>query len=337
MPQAAGHNSVQAKRPVKGRFAPSPTGRMHAGNIYAALVAWLVAKAQGGSMVLRIEDLDRQRSRSEYADLVQRDFERLGLFWDEGPYYQSCRNDAYRSAYEQLEGSGLVYPCFCSRADLKAASAPHAGEGSVYAGTCRGLSAPQRATRLQEVLNEGRPGPAFRFNTGRAEAEAQCERGFSFTDLIQGPQRQVPSATSGDFVLKRADGMFAYQLAVVVDDAEQGVTSVTRGVDLLSSCGSQMLLQRVLGFSHPEYCHVPLLVAPDGRRLAKRNKDAGMEQLLCEYSTPKGVLGHVAYVAGLQEEDAPASPNDLLPSFKELVLRGELSQTYGQIESIDWR
>ncbi|MFR4999028.1 MAG: tRNA glutamyl-Q(34) synthetase GluQRS [Slackia sp.] len=234
-------------RPVKGRFAPSPTGRMHAGNIFAALMAWLVAKSQGGTVVLRIEDLDKERSKPHFIDAVQRDFEALGLFWDEGPYFQHDRDEAYQAAFDELCGRGLVYPCFCTRADLHAASAPHHGEKLVYPGTCRRLSEAQKAKRRQT-----RP-PAYRLIVP--------DEDFSFRDEIQGEYTQNLERDCGDFLIRRSDGAFAYQLAVVVDDAEQGITSVVRGVDLLCSTPQQIYLQTLLGAEHPAYAHVPLIVA----------------------------------------------------------------------------
>ncbi len=293
---------VCAKGPVKGRFAPSPTGRMHAGNIYASLMAWLVAKSQGGTMLLRIEDLDRERSKPAFADQIMRDYEMLGLAWDEGPVYQHDREEAYRQAFEALRGKGLVYPCFCSRADLHAASAPHRGEKLVYAGTCRGLSDAQ--VRLCEA--EGRR-PAYRV--------AVPSETIRFDDAVQGPYEQRLDRDCGDFLIKRSDGAFAYQLAVVVDDASGGVTSVVRGMDLLCSTPQQVYLQRLLGFAQPRYAHIPLLVAQRDRRLSKRDRDASLDELLAKYGSPQAVLGHIAYVAGLQPADEPALPEQLLKGF----------------------
>ena len=275
---------------------------MHAGNIYASLMAWLVAKSQGGSMLLRIEDLDRDRSKPAFAEQVMRDYEMLGLTWDEGPVYQHDREEAYRQAFEELRGKGLVYPCFCSRADLHAASAPHRGEKLVYAGTCRGLSEAQ--AQLRE--DAGRR-PAYRV---AVPAEA-----IRFDDAVQGPYEQQLDCDCGDFLVKRSDGAFAYQLAVVVDDAEGGVTSVVRGMDLLCSTPQQIYLQRLFGFKQPHYAHIPLLVAQRDRRLSKRDRDASLDELLAKYGTPQGVLGHIAYVAGLQPADEPATPERLLEGF----------------------
>ena len=287
--------------PVVGRFAPSPTGRMHAGNIYAALIAWLVAKSQGGHMVLRIEDLDRERSKSVYIDQIQRDFETLGLFWDEGPYFQHDRDEAYAEAFGRLEARGLLYPCFCTRADLHAASAPHRGEKLVYAGTCRHLSDAEVEARWAA----GRT-PGWRV--------AVDSRTIAFEDLVQGTYAQKLDRDCGDFLIRRSDGVYAYQLAVVTDDAEAGVTQIVRGRDLLSSTPRQIYLQRLLGLPTPEYYHVPLLVAPDGRRLSKREHDLDMGALR-ERCTPEELLGCLAQLSGLRPTAEPVTAGELAAVF----------------------
>ena len=305
--------------PVVGRFAPSPTGRMHAGNIFAALMAWLIAKSQGGRIVLRIEDLDRQRSRREYIDSVQADFELLGLTWDDGPYFQQGREEAYRAAYQALKDRGLVYPCFCSRADLHAASAPHRGEKLVYPGTCRSLTPEERARRAADK------DPAVRI--------VVPHRTYPLVDQIQGPYRQMLDEECGDFLIRRSDGAFAYQLAVVVDDAEQGVTSVVRGMDLLCSTPQQLYLQDLLGLPHPVYAHVPLLVSEKDRRLSKRDHDASLEALLARFGTPEGVIGHIAWLTGIRDEDEPATPEQLLGGFE--VTR--VAERFPDLVQIRWR
>lgn len=296
--EAAAHTAA----PVIGRFAPSPTGRMHAGNIFCALVAWLVAKSQGGRMVLRIEDLDRERSKPHFADEVQRDFEALGLTWDEGPFFQHDRDEAYQAALEALDKQGLLYPCWCTRADLHAASAPHRGEKPVYAGTCRYLTEHERAERAAS----GRT-PATRV--------AVPDRTFALHDLIQGDYAQNLVAECGDFLVRRADGAFAYQLAVVVDDAAQGVNSVVRGMDLLCSTPQQMYLQEVLGLPGATYAHVPLMVGELNRRLSKRDRDAALDELLVRFKTPEAVIGHIAGIAGLAPTADPVTPQELLRDF----------------------
>ena len=283
----------------KGRFAPSPTGRMHAGNIFSALVSWIVAKRAHGSIVLRIEDLDASRSRSEYADLAQKDFSFLGLEWDEGPYFQSDRFDLYRDAFEEIKRCATVYPCFCSRADLNAASAPHAGEHAVYPGTCKHKSAEER----QRLTVEGKS-CAWRLEVP--------QRTIRFDDLFQGACTYDLAHDCGDFVLARNDASFAYQLAVVVDDADMGIDVVVRGSDLLSSTPQQIHLAQVLGYNAPAYAHVPLFVTKEGRRIAKREKDAGLDALMDVYGTPERILGHIAYVAGLVDVDEAHSAQELL-------------------------
>ena len=274
---------------------------MHAGNIYAALMAWLIAKSQGGEVVLRIEDLDRERSKPQFINAVQRDFEMLGLTWDRGPYFQSDRDEAYEAALRKLQEAGLTYPCFCSRADLHAASAPHRGEKLIYPGTCRNISQSEIAAKAQAKS------PATRLIAEEID--------ISFDDQIQGRYSQNLAHDCGDFLIRRSDSAFAYQLAVVVDDAAQGITSVVRGVDLLCSTPQQIYLQRLLRLPEPSYAHVPLLVAEEGRRLSKRDHDAALEELLARFGTPQGVIGHIAYIIGLIDKDEPASPEELLSAF----------------------
>lgn len=311
--------AASSSAPVVGRFAPSPTGRMHAGNVFAALTAWLVAKSQGGRIVLRIEDLDAERSKPVYIDAVQRDFEALGLTWDEGPYFQHDRTEAYRAAYDELRERGLVYPCFCTRADLHAASAPHRGEKPVYPGTCRHLSDGERAVRAQQRM------PAQRL--------IAPDREVAFVDQVQRSYAQNLVADCGDFLVQRSDGAFAYQLAVVVDDAAQGVTSVVRGVDLLCSTPQQLYLQELLGLPHPVYAHIPLLVAERDRRLSKRDRDAALDALLARFKTPEAVIGHIAGITGLAPTCDPATPEELLATFDLAAL----PTTFDDLVQVRWR
>ena len=311
--------AASSSAPVVGRFAPSPTGRMHAGNVFAALTAWLVAKSQGGRIVLRIEDLDAERSKPVYIDAVQRDLEALGLTWDEGPYFQHDRTEAYRAAYDELRERGLVYPCFCTRADLHAASAPHRGEKPVYPGTCRHLSDGERAVRAQQRM------PAQRLIVP--------DREVAFVDQVQGSYAQNLAADCGDFLVQRSDGAFAYQLAVVVDDAAQGVTSVVRGVDLLCSTPQQLYLQELLGLPHPAYAHIPLLVAERDRRLSKRDRDAALDALLARFKTPEAVIGHIAGITGLASTCDPATPEELLATFDLAAL----PTTFDDLVQVRWR
>lgn len=274
---------------MTGRFAPSPSGRMHLGNAFSALLAWLSVRSCGGTMVLRIEDLDPVRCRAEYADQVKRDLTWLGLDWDVEQTPQSLRAAAYRKQFERLAQLGLVYPCYCSRNELLAASAPHASDGqAVYPGTCRYLSQDERGKKQKM--------PSWRVMVP--------DETVSFVDGLQGEYHENLLRGCGDFIIRRADGVYAYQLAVVTDDAQAGVTQVVRGRDLLSSVPRQMYLQRMLGFQTPQYYHVPLLVAPDGRRLSKREHDLDLGALQ-ERFTPEQLVGWLSYLAGLQ--DAPVS------------------------------
>ena len=286
-----------------GRYAPSPSGRMHLGNLMCCLLAWLSAKSKGGQVLLRIEDLDTVRCPRVYADAIMDDLAWLGLAAD-GPtptVYQSERSEIYQQYYDILLKKRLVYPCFCSRSQLHAASAPHRSDGQVvYAGTCRGLSAEEVARR--SLMRA----PAFRVQVPDEE--------IAFTDGHLGRYAENLARDCGDFYLRRADGVFAYQLAVVVDDALMGVTEVVRGSDLLSSTPRQLWLYRELGLTAPQFYHLPLLLAPDGRRLSKRDGDQSLENLRARY-TPQEIIGKLAYVCGLQDTPAPASPQELVPGF----------------------
>ena len=292
---------MSEKGRVVGRFAPSPSGRMHLGNLWSCLLAWLAAHSQGGGVVLRLEDLDPDRCRVEYCDQVMRDLEWLGLTWEGEVVYQSRRTQAYTQAFQELEEQGLIYPCYCTRAQRLAASAPHRSDGlSVYDGRCRRLS-PQERQELARTRT-----PAW-----RAEVP---DREVVFQDLLQGEYRENLSRDCGDFILRRSDGVYAYQLAVVVDDAFMGVNQVVRGSDLLSSTPRQLWLQERLGLLHPQYGHVPLLLAPDGRRLAKRDRDLELGQLQQHYSAPQ-LVGRLAYGAGLLDRPEAITPEELVPLF----------------------
>ena len=292
-----------------GRFAPSPSGRIHLGNILCCLLAWLSARQKGGKVVLRIEDLDTARCPQRYAEQMLEDLRWLGLDWDEGPetggpdgpYFQSRRTALYQAALERLEALGLVYPCFCTRAELHAASAPHREDGlTVYAGTCRHLTPAQRAERAV------RRSPALRLRVPDKE--------FSFVDGHMGECVENLERDCGDFLLRRSDGMFAYQLAVVVDDAAMGVTEVVRGADLLSSTPRQLYLYQLLGLTPPEFIHFPLLLAADGRRLSKRNADAGLDSLQGRLTAAE-TLGTLAYLAGFNSSAEPKTAEMLLEDF----------------------
>ena len=295
---------------VRGRFAPSPSGRMHLGNLFCALLSWLSVKSRGGEWILRIEDLDTARCRPEYARQVEEDLQWLGLAWDEGgsaggpdaPYFQSQRTALYEAALERLREMGRVYPCFCTRAQLHAASAPHREDGlTVYPGTCRDLT-PEEIARREA---SGRRG-ALRLRVP--------EETVTFTDGHLGEVTEYLPTDCGDFLLRRSDGLFAYQLAVVVDDAAMGITEVVRGADLLSSTPRQLLLYELLGWEAPEFFHFPLLLSPDGRRLSKRDGDLGLAALRERY-TPEEIVGKLAYLAGLNPGGGSRTPEELAQGF----------------------
>ena len=276
---------------------------MHLGNLCCCLLAWLSAKSKGGRVLLRIEDLDALRCPRVYADAVIEDLAWLGLAADgpAPPVYQSERSTVYQRYYDILYQKGLVYPCFCSRSQLHAASAPHRADGQVvYAGTCRGLTAAQAAARSRTRA------PAWRVRVP--------DETVRFVDGHLGPYAENLAADCGDFYLRRADGVFAYQLAVVVDDALMGVTEVVRGADLLSSTPRQLWLYRELGLPAPQFYHMPLLLAADGRRLSKRDGDESLQNLRARY-TAEQIIGRLAFAAGLQPEPRPRTPQSLLPDF----------------------
>lgn len=279
----------------KGRFAPSPTGRMHLGNIFCALLSWLSVKEKGGQWLLRIEDIDPGRSRQEYADLLMDDLAWLGLEWDGEPVYQSQRSDIYEEYFERLKQQGVTYPCYCTRADILATQAPHESDGRVvYKGTCRHLPPqPSRvgATRLM-VPN--------------------CE--IAFTDGHYGEHTVNLARQVGDFIIRRKDGAWAYQLAVVIDDALMGVTEVVRGRDLLLSSPQQMYVADLLGISSPRFCHLPLLCNREGQRLSKRDQSLDMENLRHRYKASQ-IVGELACLAGLIPTPDAISAKELLPVF----------------------
>ena len=300
---------------VKGRFAPSPSGRMHLGNLFSFLLAWLSDKQAGGSMVLRVEDLDPSRCRPEFALQMMEDLAWLGLDWDEGgddpAAWQSNRSDLYAAAFEKLEGQGLTYPCFCSRIQ-RLNEAPHIHEVSPSC-PCAGLTDQEIAEKSKDRI------PSYRVRVPR--------RTITFTDGLQGPYTQDLWTDCGDFPIKRSDGAWAYQLAVVVDDAAMGVTEVVRGRDLLSSTPRQIWLYEALGLTAPEFYHVPLLLAPDGRRLAKRDADLDMGALRRRYA-PEELVGILAALAGQQDSPEPISAAELAGRFDwARVPRGDIPVT----------
>jgi len=282
--------SPRSSRSFRGRFAPSPTGRIHLGNARSALLGWLQARAAGGQFLLRIEDLDRARCKPQFLEDLYRDLEWLGLDWDETPLVQSQRDDVYREALEKLERTERVYPCFCTRAEIaRAASAPHglSEEGPRYPGTCAGLSPDIRAERARARV------PALRFRAVPGE--------WCFEDGLHGRTCQDVATVVGDFVVRRNDGVASYQLAVVVDDAASGITDVLRGDDLLTSTARQLQIYEALGLEAPRFWHVPLVLGEDGRRLAKREGAFAVAELRERSRPVEQVLGLLAAWSGLGE------------------------------------
>lgn len=314
-----------AARPVRGRLAPSPTGHMHLGNAWAFLLAWLAVRREGGTLVLRMEDIDPQRSRPEYARALVEDLRWLGLDWDEGPavdgtlppegtdmaergpcgpYFQSARAPLYAEILRAMEAAGLVYPCYCTRKELRQlAGAPHVDDaGAPYPGTCRDLGPEERRQREAQ----GR----------RACLRLRCPAGrFSFRDGLLGEQGLSLEECGGDFALRRSDGVVAYQLAVALDDALMGITQVVRGRDILTSTPRQLALLRLWGFEPPAYTHIPLLLDGQGERLAKRHQSLGVRELRRQGVTAGEIMGVLACLAGLRGDIRPVAAAELLADF----------------------
>jgi glutamyl-tRNA synthetase len=297
---------------IRGRYAPSPTGTLHLGNLRTALLAWLSARAAGGGFILRVEDLDQPRVRPGALRRQLDDLRWLGLDWDEGPevggaygpYVQSGRQALYDAALARLRSQGLLYPCSCTRAELsRVASAPQGDEPPRYPGTCRDLSDAER--RRMEAAGRR---PALRFRTP--------DRPIAFRDRVMGEVVEDVQAAVGDFVVRRSDGIVAYQLAVVVDDALMGITQVVRGADLLASTARQLALYDALGYARPqELAHVPLALDAAGTRMAKRGASAGVAEPRWHGMPPERVLGALAASCGLWAEGSPATLRELLANF----------------------
>ena len=376
MPEAS---SDRYAIPPRGRLAPSPTGNLHLGNAFSFLLAWLSMAAQKGTLVLRVEDIDPDRSRPEFTRGILEDLAWLGIFWDEGPvlsdnastfpqarsiaaspysdlpgtahgtdsaafsqgergihgpYVQSLRRGRYEAALEGLLAHGLVYPCFCTRKELRLlASAPHIGdEGVPYPGTCRDLSKKEQSVRIREGKRF-----SLRLNTARAmtfalaaEQERCGSKGqkteeslLSFEDAVLGPQHFSMADCGGDFALRRSDGVFAYQLAVTVDDAAMGITEVVRGEDLLLSTPRQILLLRLFGAQPPRYAHVPLVHDSQVERLAKRHKSLELRALREAGVAPEAIIGYLGFLAGFLETPRPMPARDLIPLFSFSRLAGQ--------------
>ncbi|QDU67488.1 tRNA glutamyl-Q(34) synthetase GluQRS [Engelhardtia mirabilis] len=285
---------------VVGRLAPSPTGPLHLGHARSFLAAWWSARTQGGSIHLRIEDLDGDRCRPEFADAARRDLEWLGLDWDD-ELLQSTDLTPYQQAVERLFASGDAYPCVCSRTDIRSAlSAPHATGGELrYPGTCRG----RYASVAEAEAESGQPaGVRLLVPDGS----------FAIHDALAGEFRAEPAQECGDFLLVRRDGAIAYQLAVVVDDGRQGVTEVVRGDDLLPSAVRQSILQQRLGLREPRWMHLPLVVDAAGRRLAKRDGDPSLAELREQGVAATDLIAWLAQTCGMGERGARHSARDWL-------------------------
>jgi glutamyl-tRNA synthetase len=277
---------------------------MHLGNVFAALIAWLSVRSRNGEWVLRMEDLDTQRTSGEFAQILREDLQWLGLDYDRETPPQSQRSEVYDRYFELLREKDLLYPCYCTRSQLHSVNAPHLSDGTyVYPGTCRNRS----------DIPVGRA-PSWRVMVP--------DKVWSITDLIQGPYSLNLATDCGDMVVRRADGVYVYQLAVTVDDGEAGVTEVVRGMDLLSSAPRQMYLQELFGFDHPVYAHVPMLLAPDGRRLSKRDRDLDLGELR-KSITPEQLIGTLAYSSGLIDQKTAVSARELAREFDWQKLRKE--------------
>lgn len=289
-------------RGVVGRLAPSPTGLLHLGNAWAFWLAWLETRSQGGRLILRMEDLDPARSKAHFAQAAREDLRWLGLDWDAESPPQSQRSPAYEQALARLEAQALTYPCFCTRKELRSlAGAPQVGdEGAPYPGLCRNLSQNQRKMKT----TEGRK------SSSRLICPAEAQ--FNFNDRIMGRQSLTLSEVGGDFALRRSDGVYAYQLAVVVDDLEAGVSSVTRGRDILASTPRQLYLISLLGGAAPQYAHLPLIVDHLGERLAKRHQALGLRALKEAGVRPQAIFGFLAGRSGLRASTAPLDAGELL-------------------------
>ena len=314
--------SVSAARPVVCRFAPSPSGYLHLGNLLAMLLAWLDCRALGGEMVFRMEDLDVQRSKPEYIAALPDDLRWLGLDWDRGwperDYAQSRRGAFYEAAFRELEAKGLVYPCWCTRSErLAAASAPHPGEAQVDAGCrCARLAQDERGA----LLLSGRQ-PAWKLRSP--------DRAVSVCDGHYGPVSRNLARDDGDCIIRRADGIYAYQLAVSVDDSLMGVTRVVRGRDLLSSAPRQKWLIATLGGTAPDYCHTPLIVTGGGK-LSKRLGSLST-QVFRRETTPEALTGKLAFLCGLIDRPEPVAPRELIGSFSwDRVKKEDITIEEGQ-------
>lgn len=294
-------------KPPLGRFAPTPSGRMHLGNAFSYLLAWLGARSEGGSILLRMEDLDTLRCSDAFAQDIREDLLWLGLDWDTETPPQRSRTPAYEEALELLRSRAHVFPCWCTRGSLNLISAPHASDGHpIHPADCR--------ERSEEERRKQKGPPAYRLEAPDLD--------IAFTDGLCGPYAENLRDACGDFVLRRADGVFVYQLAVVVDDGAAGVSQIVRGCDLLSSTPRQLYLYQLLGLEPPDYFHVPMLTDPEGRKLSKRDGDMEIRSLRSRMR-PEEVLGKLACACGLLEREEAVSARELLDAFSWEKLRRE--------------
>ncbi|MDR2669986.1 MAG: tRNA glutamyl-Q(34) synthetase GluQRS, partial [Desulfovibrio sp.] len=342
---------MDARGGIRGRLAPSPTGGLHVGHAYIFLMAWLSVRSRGGTPVLRMEDIDTVRCKPEFAEGIVRDLTWLGLDYDEGPgpggpyapYEQSRRTSRYTGILEALKARGLLYPCWCSRKELRdLAGAPHADEQSApYPGTCRRLSPERRAEKersgrraclrldVQAALRELAEGRSLNVTAGsRREADKDASpaagtAGLFVADLFAGELHIDAAACGGDFALRRSDDVFAYQLAVAADDADMAICEVVRGEDLLSSTPRQALLFFLLGKTPPLYIHLPLLLDAQGERPAKRHKSLELAALRAAGVCPRVLVGGIAHLCGLLDRPRPVAPQELLSGFSLAGLKGK--------------
>ena len=293
----------QNNTPVVGRFAPTPSGRLHLGNLMCAMLSWLSAKAAGGRVVLRIEDLDAARCpfMGENTKYLLDDLAWMGLEFDGEVLWQSKRTEIYDTYLEILNKKGLIYPCYCSRAELHAATAPHRNDG-----------VPKYDRKCLYRLQNGDPPPVGRRPASRVLVPDET---VDFVDGLQGEYAENLERDCSDFVVRRSDGVYAYQLAVVVDDGLSGVNEIVRGNDLLDSTPRQIYLQRLFGFATPRYYHIPLLTDAHGRRLSKREGDGCMERVRQVYPDPAPVIGALAAALGLIPSPDSMALKDLSPLF----------------------
>lgn len=307
--------------PPRGRYAPSPTGPIHVGNARTALAAWLSVRSRGGTFVYRVEDLDPPRVVPGLADAQREDLLWLGLDWDEGPdvggphapYTQSERSGLYEDALRKLAEAGRLFPCRLSRKDLQAmASAPHGGEEAPYPASLRPRDVDP------DWFAAPRPDAALRFRVD--------ERPVTFTDRVCGPITERVDLAVGDFVLKRRDGLYAYQLAVVVDDLLMEIDDVVRGADLLASTARQIQLLEALGGTPPAYAHVPLVVSAHGEKLSKRDQGLTLRSLREARIRPEALVGYLAFSLGLLDRPEPCRPGELVAGFG-----------WGRLRREDWR